>query len=152
MQAVDGVVKRVDREARVAEEEAVEEVVDETWRTSMCTWIASLTLRMHEDCGMNEKCTEMMIESFLSREASVGVDAVAEHRDAVELVRCACSVALVMSVVAERTMMVGSEDSDGRRKARRGALKGGRAVGLSAPGLGCRMASPGKRFRTSTTR
>ena len=67
----------------------------------------------------------MMIESFLSREASVGVDAVAEHRDAVELARCACSVALVMSVVAERTMMFGSEDSGGR--ARRGALKGGRA-------------------------
>ena len=103
MQAVDGVVKRVDREARVAEEE----VVDETWRTSMCTWITSMTLRMHEECGVKEKCTEMMIESFLSREASVGVDAVAEHRDAVELARCACSVALVMSVVAERTMMFG---------------------------------------------
>ena len=123
MQAVDGVVKRVDREARVAEEA----VVAETWRTSMCTWITSVTLRMHEDCGMNEKCTEMMIESFLSREASVGVDAVAEHRDAVELACCACSVTLVMSVVAVRTMMVGSEDSDGRMDARRGALKGGRA-------------------------
>ena len=80
-QAVDGVEKRVDREAHVAEEE----VVAETWRTSMFTWITSVTLRMYEDCGMNEKCTEMMIESFLSRDAGVGVDAVAEHRDAVGL-------------------------------------------------------------------
>ena len=124
MQAVDGVVKRVDREARVAEEE----IVDETWRTSMCTWITSLTLGMHEEFGVKEKCTEMMIKSFLSREASVGVDAVAEHRDAVELACCACRVALVMSVVSVLAMMVGSdENSCCGRSARRGALKGGRA-------------------------